>query len=58
MKRAEVFRADPGAWITSLYLNGIVLMGRAEYPTYTEALHAALAEVGLTPTNPEPMEAP
>ena len=48
MKRAEVFRADPGVWCASLYLRGIVLVGRGMYPTHAEALEAALAEVGLT----------
>lgn len=28
------------------------------HPTHAEALAHALAEVGLTPTSPEPMEAP
>lgn len=45
--RAEVFRADPGVWCASLYRDGIVLVGRAEYPTHQEALDAALVAVGL-----------
>ena len=47
MKRAEVFRADPGVWVTSLYRDGIVLVARAGYATHAEALDAALVAVGL-----------
>lgn len=47
MKRAEVFRAEVGVWCASLYRDGIVLLGRAGYPTHQEALDAALEAVGL-----------
>lgn len=47
MKRAEVYRAEPGVWVASLYRDGIVLLARAGYPTHAEALQAALAAVGL-----------
>lgn len=33
-------------------------VGGDRYPTHESALAAALASVGLTPTSPEPMEAP
>ncbi|GLI30380.1 MULTISPECIES: hypothetical protein [Brachybacterium] len=45
--RAEVFRAAPGVWCASLYRYGIVLVGRAGYPTHQEALDAPLVAVGL-----------
>ena len=71
MKRAAVYRGRRCWWVdvcdAADYRPGGPWQLRAlatetgttcGLPTHEEALRYALAEVGLTPTNPEPMEAP
>lgn len=55
MKRARVWKAldgEPNPWI--VYTGADSHWNSSRYlPSYTEALAHALAEVGLTPTNPK-----
>lgn len=64
MKRAKVRRSFPGSWAVQVNATTgdpdwpLRVTFHPNIPTHAEALHAALEAVGLTPTNPEPMEAP
>lgn len=60
MKRAVkqvVVRSRPGRWLVVAVEGNYLIVGDP-HPTHAEALAHALHEVGLTPTNPEPVEAP
>lgn len=57
VKRAQVRRHGPGRW--RAWINSPTgSVSHRPFPTHAEALHAALEAVGLTTTNPAPMEAP
>ena len=58
MKRALVRKYGTRCWHVCFSRHGVMIDGCATIPTHAEALAHALHEVGLTPANPEPIEAP
>ena len=58
MRYAEVYKdSEDHAWVTETW-GYPRAVERHDFPTHEAALAYALAEVGLSPPNPEPTEAP